>query len=376
VNLKTINSWDDVFFTEFFEFKNEIHQDIVTSFPETLADYTKFFAPESVFAADFLWQAFIVKEGTRTMAQAILCWRADGSFASLGFLDWRNDETAAQLLIKEVLATAREKNLKCIKTPVDMNLFVKYRIRLPGGGKPFFGEPVYPDYYHNLFKMTGFNVIGEWDTFQVNRFAAILDFAGKRKRLFLKKDGGHSKAKDPRLKTTIRSIRINEWEAELKIIYDLFSESYKTMPEFELISFDQFKIIYNDFKYLIQPWLSNILELQGKPVAFNINFVDPLPILLKWKGKELNALQKTWLFVRLRLNNGTYLISHVGKIPGPNGEEIKGVQIQVTKKVFFFSLYMRKVIVSFQKTDSPSLRSWSPAVRRPYARYVLYGMDL
>lgn len=366
-------TWDDDFFKVFVEFKNHIHKDIVTSFPESIEDYARFFKPGSVFAPDFKWQAFVIKKNENIIAQAILTWRRDSASANLGFLDWIDDESAAEELISAVVEFAKTKNFKTIKAPVDINFFIKYRIRMPGGMKPFYGEPIYPDYYHDLFKLTGFKVIGEWDTYSLNRLMGIKDFFTKRKKLAQK---SRTVSQPAQSKTTIRSIRMREWDKELRIIYDLFMESYRSMPEFESISFEQYKLIYDDFKYIVQPWLSYIVELGGKPVAFSINFVDPLPVLVKYHGKKLSPLQKALVFLQLRLNNGTFMIAHVGKIPGPDGEEVKGVQVQVSRRITFFSFYMRKVIVSFQNVDSPSRKTWNPEVQNPYARYVLYGMEL
>lgn len=375
--VETKDDWDETFFASYAEFKNHVHQNIITSFPETVADYARYFAPDSVFAKDFGWKAFRVKKDGAIVGQAVLCWRLDSfSKGNLGFIDWINDESVAHELIQSVIAFAREKGLKQIKSPVDMNFFIKYRIRTPGGEPPFYGEPVYPDYYHDLFKAAGLKVVGEWDTYRVDRINGTIDFFKKRKKLAKKNIGGHSMAKDPQLKTTIRCVRMGEWYKELRIIYDLFSGAYQSMPEYEPISFEQFKVVYDDFKYIIHPWLSYIVELQGKPVGFSINFVDPLSVLAPLKGKKLNALQKALVFAKLRLNNGTYMIAHVGKIPGPNGEEIKGMQLQVSKRIAFSIPWMRKVLVTFQNVDSPSRRIWNPEVQKPYAHYVLYGLEL
>lgn len=377
LTVQVLAEWNEVFFQGFVDFKNRIHKDIVTSFPETVEDYKKYFAPDSLFASDFGWQAFVVwKNGERT-AQAVLCWRFDSpERGNLGFLDWENDLLAAKELIGSVTAFAKQMGMKTIKAPVDLNFFIKYRIRCPGGEAPFYGEPVYPDYYHELYKETGLKVVGEWDTYRVDRIAGAIDFFSKRKKLAKKTDGGHSLARDPNLRTTIRGIRMKEWESELRIIYNLFTAAYKSMPEYEDISFEQFKLVYDDFKYIIHPWYSYIVELKGKPVGFSINFVDPLPVLAPLKGKRLGPLEKALVFAKLRLNNGTYMIAHVGKVPGPNGEDIKGVQLQVSKRIAMTVPFMRKVLVTFQNVDSPSRRTWNPKVQRPYAHYLLYGIDL
>jgi hypothetical protein len=266
--------------------------------------------------------------------------------------------------------------LKTIKTPVDLNFYVKYRIKLPGGGEPFWGEPVYPDYYHDLFTRTGFYELGRWDTYKLNKFEGILDYFKKRKKLARKPEGSHHKTKKKELRTTIRCVRLNDWENELKIIHTLFNQAYQNMPEWESIDFDQFKLIYDDFKYIMNPYYSYIVELRGKPVGFSINFVDPLSLLQKVKGKKLSTLEKGLLLLKLRANIGTYLIAHIGKIPGPNGEEIKGVQIQVSKRIQFLCAIMPKVLVTFQMKNSPSRRSFEERTQVPYSQYVIYGMDL
>lgn len=374
--VQSTNIWDERFFKDFVTFRNKIHKDIPTSFPEELGDYAKFFAPKSAFENDFGWEAFIVRVGENVYAKAILCWVKGSEKGNLGFLDWENDLPAARMLIETVLASAKRNGLKSLKTPVDLNFFVKYRIRKPGGGKPFWGEPIYPDYYHDLFQATGFHEVGHWDSYRLYKLKGIVDYFLKRKKLAKKPTGSHDKAKDKSQRTTIRCVNMNDWDNELRIIYELFFEAYKNMPEWEPISFEQFKTIYDDFKYIINPLYAYIVELRGKPVGFSINFADPLPVLSKVKGKKLSSIEKALLFAKLRTNMSCFIIAHVGKIPGPDGEEIKGVQIQVSKRIQFFASLMRKVLVTFQMTDSPSRRSFETSSQEIYAQYVLYGIDL
>jgi hypothetical protein len=376
VKLLTIQKWDTNFFETFIDFRNRIHQSISTSFPETVDDYTRFFADDSKFIDDYSWVAFLVVEGDRVLAQAILTWRKDSLTANLGFLDWENNSSAAKFMMEAIKSVAKENNIRSLKTPVDLNFFVKYRIRLPGGEKPFWGEPVYPDYYHELFTLTGFREVGRWDSYRLKKIQGILDYFLKRKKLAVKPTGSHNKTKDKSLRTTVRCINMKDWDNELKIIYELFFEAYKSMPEWEPITYEQFKIIYDDFKYIINPWYAYIVELRGKPVGFSINFTDPLPVLNKVKGKKLSSFQKALVFLKLRMNATCFLIAHVGKIPGPNGEEIKGVQIQVSKRIQIIALFMKKVLVTFQMTNSPSRRSFESSSQSLYAQYVIYGLDL
>jgi len=365
VRLVEGENWSEEFFTEYKNFRNIVHKNVEGDLPLELEDYRKFFGEHSVFH-DFGWKAFVIFEENDRIGQAILTWKKGSLIGHLGFLDILDNREASDFLFNEIKKSGIELNLKQIKAPVDLNLFVKYRMRTEGVGEPFFGEPRYPEYYVNHLERSQFSIIGEWDTYQIKVRDGIMDFFSKRKTL----------SKKTKLKTTIRTIQIKKWDHELRIIYELFSEAYKKMPEFELISYEQFKVIYDPFKYIVQPWLSYIVELEGRPVGFSINFVDPLPLLKNVSFSELTLLQKMRLFLKIRMNRGTLLISHVGKIPGPGGEEIKGVQIKVSKKLTVFSLMMKKVLVTFQNKESPSRKSWNEKVQVPYSKYVLYGIDL
>lgn len=369
-------SWDQSFFESFVSFRNRIHESLYTSFPEKIEDYEKYFGVHSPFADDYEWEAFKVVDNETIVAKAILCWKKNSVTANLGFIDWENNPEAAKTLVDAVISSAKSNKIRTLKTPVDLNFFVKYRIKLPGGGKPFWGEPVYHDYYHDLFLKTGFNEIGRWDTYRLHKLKGILDYLLKRKKLARKPDGSHDKTPKKELRTTVRCVRMDDWDNELRIIHSLFNEAYKNMPEWESVTFDQFKLIYDDFKYIINPYYAYIVELRGKPVGFSINFFDPLKILAKVKGKELSSLEKALLFLKLRTNLDTFMIAHVGKIPGPDGEEIKGVQIQVSKRIQVVAAVARKLLVTFQMKNSPSRRSFEEKSQDPYSQYVLYGLDL
>lgn len=367
MKIEIISSWNEDFFSRFLDFKNLIHKDIATSFPEVISDYGKYFGTGSVFNQDFKWEAYLLIKDGSIAGKCILCWQNNSQVGNIGFIDFIKDPSVAQTLFTAVESSALKNKLHILKTPVDLNFFIKYRIRLPGGGKPFWGEPIYPDYYHDLFRSSGYEVIGHWDTFRMKKLPVLFDYMSKRKTL-------NKKSGNPAI--VLRNVDLSKWDEEIKTIHELFVTAYNNMPEWAMISFEQFKTIYDDFRYIINPLYAFIVEHEGRPVGFSINFADPLPVLLKFKNKKLSAFSKFLLFTRLRLNLSTLLIAHVGKIPATNGEEIKGVQIKVSRKLQTFGLMMNKVLVTFQMTGSPSRRSFDENTLELYAQYVLYGKNL
>lgn len=365
--VKQFSNWDDDIINDVIAFKESMQKDLPTFFPEKLEDYRKLLHPSSEFSKDYQWCGFLIKLNNSTVAKAILSWRNGSQIGNLGFIDWINDEEVAKLLTKKVEAYAKSIGLSEIKTPVDLNFFVKYRIKCNGGsGAPYYGEPIYPDFYHNLFLATGYGIVGTWDTYLITRFRTFTSLMKKRKKLEARKDKHDSKV-------NIRLIKVSDWDNELKIIYRMFVESFKEMPEFEDISFEQFKLIYNDFKYIIHPLLSYVVELNGVPVGFSINYPDPLLILSKVKYKNLSKLQKIFLLAKLRLNFKTLLMPYMGKVKGPNGEDVKGVFLKISKLLTYGVLAANKALVCYQSPDSPSRRPIDPDLVEEYAKYVLYG---
>ena len=367
--IEQFSAWDEVKIENFIQFKESLQGHLATYFPETVSEYKKLLHPTSPFAQDYQWSGFLVYQNKKIVAKAILAWRNGSLTGNLGYIDWENNLNVAKTLTDKVEAYARNMGLNEIKTPVDMNFFVKYRIKCPGGGAPYFGEPIYPDYYHDLFLGTGFQVVGSWDTYLIKRFSSFSNFIKKRKNFEKKKHDFHDQV-------NVRFLKISDWESELKIVYKLFLDSFSSMPEFEPITFEQFKLVYDDFKYIIHPLLSYIVELNGTPVGFSINYPDPLAILTKVKNKKLSKLDQVLLMIKLRLNFKILLMPYMGKTKGPNGEDVKGVFLKISKLLAYGVAAAQKGLVCYQSPDSPSKRPIDPELVREYSKYVLYGKRL
>lgn len=369
LTVSQFSEWDDKIFESFIHLKKERQQHLETYFPETLEDYKKLLHPDSPFAQDYEWRGFLVHQDQVLVGKAILAWRKNSKTGNLGFIDWINDPAVATTLMQSVEEYAKNHQLDEIKTPIDLNFFVKYRMKKQGGGAAYYGEPIYPDYYEELFVKAGYTVVGTWDTYHIQRIGTFVDMFKKRKKL-KKRNHVHID------KVDIRLIKIWDWDNELKIVYDLFVRSFGEMKEFEPITFEQFKLIYDDFKYIIHPLMSYIAELNGTPVGFSINYPDPLGILNKVKHQKLGMLSKALLLAKLRLNFKTLLIPYMGKVPGPNGEDIKGIFLKFSKLITIGVATANKTLVCYQSEDSPSRRPLDPKLSKHYASYVLYGKKL
>ncbi len=369
LRLQKIDKWDEGKIRELIDFKKKMQNHLPTFLPEDIKDYKKILHPDSAFSDDYQWVGFFIYHEEILVAQAILSWRKTSKVGHIGFIDWINNKDVALFLVKEIESFSRNKGFFELKTPIDVNFFIRYRIQSFSSGPAYFGEPIYPAYYHELFVSSGFDVIGTWDTYLLKRYSSFINFLKKRKKREKRK-----LAHDHAVK--IRSVNLKKWDEELRIVFDLFINSFKEMPEFDPISFEQFKLIYDDFKYIIHPLTSFIVEFKGVPVGFSINYPDPLHLLRSIKGQPLNNWQKICLFIRLRLNFKTFLIPYMGKVTAPEGEEIKGLMVKLSKKLSLPVLLCRRTLICYQSPESPSRRPIDPELLTHYAQYVLYGKKL
>ncbi len=369
LRLQKIEGWDDDKFQELIDFRHKMQNQLPTFFPEEINDYKKLLHPDSPFSEDYQWVGFFIYHDNELVAQAILSWKKKSNIGNVGFVDWINNRDVANFLIGKIESFSKSKGLSELKTPIDLNFFIRYRIQSFSSGPAYFGEPIYPAYYHELFVSSGFDVIGTWDTYHLKRYTSFINFFKKRKKLENRKIGSDHSVK-------IRSVNLKKWDEELKIVFDLFIKSFKEMPEFDPISFEQFKLIYDDFKYIIHPLTSFIVEFKGVPVGFSINYPDPLHVLKSIKVRPVTNWQKFLLFIKLRLNFSTLLIPYMGKVNSPEGEEIKGLLVKISKKLSLPVLLSRRTLICYQSPDSPSRRPIDPELLTHYAQYVLYGKKL
>lgn len=308
------NSWDQKFFESLVSFRNSLYEGR-NVLKEDISQFSDLFSPDKQFAKNNVWRAWRVKRANKVVGRLIASY-ASGSFMSFGFFESIDDDGVAQLLFEHLLVFCEvqklnSKNLVALKGPIQGNFFNSYRIKLPDGGRPFFGEPCQPTYYHRLLNDNGFALAEKWSTVEVNREESIKQFEefGARMEKKWEADG-----------VRIRELDTSNWREELRRVYQLFDQTYSKMPNYQPIAFEDFQSLYNDFRYLINPKLVLFAEKDGVPVGFMIGMFDPLPLLLKFQEQKGPAIWKKLLRLKLvydlKSNQKDPVILYTGKIEG------------------------------------------------------------
>lgn len=365
MQIETRTKFDEKFFSDWVALSHSIYSP-KSSIIESLSDLAQLLENPQDFS-DQRWVAFSVYLEGKLVARALLTVSSRRpKLGKVGFLEFIKNPEAFGFLWQAIEGHARLFNLTELKGPINFHFFHSYRWKLSSMAKPFYGEPQQPDYYIPFFESVGMRKTKSWMTFKIPFFMSKKQYGEIRQ------------AKEPQKKLFIRGIRLDAFDQEMKIIHGLFLESFKEMPEFEGISLESFKKLYGSFRYIISPRFAFIIEAEGKPIAFCINFMDPLPALL-WAQRLQNilpaSLVRVLAWLRIKLSFKRLLIMYVGRLP--EAQEYRGIQSLVAKKMTIpVALSMPELVICYTAEDSPALKSYHEKQIKVLSTYGLWSKSL
>ncbi|HTL11664.1 MAG TPA: hypothetical protein VL588_04210 [Bdellovibrionota bacterium] len=367
--LESLNQWDPGFFSEVVDLRNELIARVHGSLRASLSDYEILLGPYRAFNRNHEWRFWGLRGPGGRLVGTIMASRPKDHwpserFVPVGFFDCADDVEAARTLFAEAEVWARARGHAEIRGPIQGSFFHSYRLRLPGGGEPFYGEPVCPDYYHRLFAAAGFKESSRWKTILVPHADEL-----EKVRQMLAKLEREGKRSDLR----IRNVSPRDWDRELSLIHSMLSESFSSMPEYMPASLDEFREWYADFKHIIRKELSFVVEAAGRPVGFMIAYFDPLPAIRAAAGSRA-PWRKILALWRIRRARGRLLVPYVGKLP--SAEKIKGVLPAITVQLAkALERHPRDYYACYLAPDSPTYGAVPPTYT-VHAEYVLYAKSL
>ncbi|MGD0976895.1 MAG: GNAT family N-acetyltransferase [Minisyncoccia bacterium] len=180
----------------------------------------------------------------------------------VGFFESSNAEIADKLIDLSI-EYFREKGVTTIRGPIDLSIWHRYRFANPADtGNIFlfepFNKPKYPEYFSNY----GFKIAEKYFSGLRTDFNDIINYT---------KDG-YDKACQKGFK--IRTIKLNEFNEELKIIHRLSLEIFKESWSFVPISFEEFSSIYKGIEKKINPRFCEFICDGKKEIGFCFSIPD------------------------------------------------------------------------------------------------------
>lgn len=183
-------------------------------------------------------------------------------------------------VLAEAIAHLRASGFDTVVGPMDGNTWCKYRFLTERGTRPpFFMEPDQPDFYATVFKRAGFEPLALYTSAETD------DLTHADPRL------ESVAARLARLGVSIRTLRTDDLEAELRKIHALSVESFADNFLYTPIDADTFVAMYEQVRSILEPSLVMLAEHDGDVVGFVFGIPDVAQML---RGEAVDtAIVKT-----------------------------------------------------------------------------------
>lgn len=225
------------------------------NFPQELYADDPFYTTKSedISACDKL---FVVKEGEKILARAGFF---DGG--QLGFFEAENNLDAVKFLFDEVKKYAKSKGFDYLIGPINGSTWKKYRVTLPSNNPPFLLDNYNKPYYAELFEKCGFETIANYTSSICQNLDRDYSRLDKFSSIFEKKG------------VKIRKFDQNNFERDIRKIYDVSVKSFVNNFLYTPIEFDDFYKMYEPVKAFLNPeWVLLAENEKDEPIGFIFGF--------------------------------------------------------------------------------------------------------
>ena len=228
------------------------------SFPKSLYEGDPFYTTktEDISACEKL---FIVKNGDKILARAGLIYANNRS--QIGFFEAENNIDAVKFLFDEIKKYALNKGYNYIIGPINGSTWKKYRVTLPSDNPPFLLDNYNKPYYAELFEQCGFETISNYTSSVCKNLDRDYSRLDKFEKIFEQKG------------VKIRKFDPNNFEADIRKIYEVSIKSFVNNFLYSPIEFDEFYKMYEPVKMFLNPeWVLLAENENNDPIAFIFGF--------------------------------------------------------------------------------------------------------
>lgn len=208
---------------------------------------------------------FVVKDGETVLSRAALIYNSgirykDYKTLQVGFLETENNFEAVKFLFDEIKKYAQKK-YEYLITPMNGSTWKKYRITLPSSNQPFLLDNYNKPYYAELFDKFGFEVVANYTSTITNNLDKDYSRLEKFEKIFTSKG------------IKIRPFSPDNFERDIKKIYDISIKSFVNNFLYTPIEFEEFYKMYEPVKQFLNPeWILIAENEQEEAIAFIFGF--------------------------------------------------------------------------------------------------------
>jgi hypothetical protein len=202
----------------------------------------------------------------------------DEKTAFFGFYESINDPKLAEELFAEVIKWAKSKGMQVLRGPMNPSTNHECGLLVEGFNDPPQVMMTYnPPYYAELFAKCGMTKSKDLLAFNID---------GRRVKPSEKLVAQAEKLKQ-KAGITFREIRMNEFDAEIERILDIYNDAWEKNWGFVPMEPDEFRHMAKDMKPIVDPRLVLMVEVRGQPAGFGLTVPDVNQAFKKVKDGKL-----------------------------------------------------------------------------------------
>lgn len=199
-----------------------------------------------------------------------------------GFFDSIDDPQVAGALFQAASSWLKERELSSMRGPYNPSTSDDVGILVDGYDTlPALMEAHCPSYYPDLFTANGFHKYQDIVARRIIRPPEAQHLSDVLPEKMIR--AGELVLKRADLK--IRPVYLKDWENEIHLATDLYNQALGGLPEYTPISFEEFLDFANSFKPILDPQMTLIAEVSGRPVGFALAIPDYNQAFLHLNGR-------------------------------------------------------------------------------------------
>lgn len=290
---------------------------------------------------------------------------ADGA-GFFGFFECADDAEAAGHLLDAACAWLRQRGLTRVWGPTNPSLHDTAGVLTAGfDRRPAVMMPYNPPYYAELLEGHGFQ-----PTVGLGAYHAAWKHLDRDR---LQRGAALVHRRYPGL--TFRPADAARWEAEARLIEDLYARVFADTWGFVPLSPREFARMAREMRKILDPDLVLILEDNGVPVGFSLGLPDVNPLLQPNRSGRLSGLPGVLL--RARFGTPTeFRVLLLGVVPERRGRGLDALLALETIERGRAKGYSAAELGWVMNTNGPLLRALRHFGAVEDKRYALYEKDL
>jgi hypothetical protein len=213
--------------------------------------------------------------------------------AFFGFFESMNDSEAVHFLFNEVEEAAENRGVTLLEGPFNPNHYSELGIQVDRfGTPPAFFQTYNPPFYPALLEAAGFC-----------RIKTLHTRKNEHIREFVQEHYGNDFATCGSAGYTVRSFNMNDFEAELERIREVFNDAFYSNWHFLPLTREEYLFSAKFLNLVTFPELITIVELEGEPVGVLECVLDINPLLKRLSGKAGPIKYLNFLRARKQIRN-------------------------------------------------------------------------